>query len=126
MKDFDRWNEVKKETEKMQTNPMIKEGEICWCRFGINIGNETIGKGKEFSRPVLIIKKFSRDVFWGVPLTSKRKNGSWYYFLKNQNRTLILNQMRIFDRKRLQSKITQLPSRQLEDIIREIIKLLKS
>ncbi len=126
MKDFDIWNEVKKETEKIQKSPMIKKGEICWCRFGINIGNETIGKGKEFSRPVLILKKFSSDTFWGIPLTSKRKDGSWYYFLEKQNRTLILNQIRTFDRKRLQSKITQLPSKQLEIVLEKIIDLLKS
>lgn len=126
MKEFDRWNELKKKIDQIKSVPMIKEGEICWCKIGINVGNETLGKGKEFSRPILIIKKFSTDTFWGMPLTSKIKNGSWYYYLKNQNRTLILNQMKLFDRKRLQSRISELSKKQLQDVIKHTIILLKS
>ena len=126
MKEFDKWNEVKKKTDKNKNVPMIKEGEICWCKIGINIGNETLGKGEQFNRPILIIKKFSSDTFWGVPLTSKIKKGSWYHYLKNQDRTLILNQMRLFDRKRLQSRISEIPHNQLQEVIRDIIVLLQS
>jgi mRNA interferase MazF len=126
MKDFDEWNEIKKKTNKRQNVSMIKEGEICWCKIGLNIGNETIGKGREFSRPVLIIKKFSSDVFWGIPITSKKKIGNWYHYLENQNKTLIMNQMKLFDRKRLQSKIAQIPSNQVQEIKLKIISLLKS
>lgn len=126
MEEFDAWNTIKKKTDQSKSSTMIKEGEICWCKIGLNIGNETIGKGKEFNRPVLIIKKFSSDVFWGVPLTSKNKIGSWYYYLKNQNRTLILNQMKIFDRKRLQSRVAQISNKQLKDIKIKIIAFLES
>lgn len=126
MNDFDRWNKIKQKTNNSNSLVMIKEGEICWCKFGLNIGFESFGKGEYFSRPVLIIKKFSKDVFWGIPLTSKYKEGSWYFYLNNHDKTLILNQMKLLDRKRLQSRITEISEKQLEEIKNKIIKLLKS
>jgi len=126
MKDFDKWNEVKQKTNSSNSFVMVKEGEICWCKFGLNIGFESFGKGEYFSRPVLIIKKFSKDVFWGIPITSKYKDGSWYFYLKNQNKTLVLNQMRLLDRKRLLSRISEVSEKQLMEIKDKILLLLKS
>jgi len=110
MKNFEEWNEIKIETDGKKSVIKIKEGEIRWCRIGINIGDETFGKGKDFIRPVLILKKFSGNVFLGVPLTSKIHKGSWFYVLSNNGieRSAILNQARLFDRKRLQEKIFQI------------------
>jgi hypothetical protein len=73
MKDFDKWNEVKKEIDNKPNKVILKEGEVYWSKFGINVGNETRGKGLHFKRPVLILRKFTRDVFFGIPLTSKKK-----------------------------------------------------
>lgn len=64
---------LKKETSILEIEIKIREGEIRWCRLGMNIGSETQGKGSYFERPVLILKKFSRDVFLGIPVTSKIK-----------------------------------------------------
>lgn len=126
MKDFDEWNKVKKETNTADRTIMIKEGEIAWCKVGLNIGDETYGKGEFFSRPVLIIKKFSKNTFWGLPISKQFKKGSWYFYLKHIDRTVILNQMRLFDRKRLSEKIFVISEAQLEDIKNKIILLLKS
>ena len=57
--DYNDWNEIKKATNKSDSLIKIRVGEIRWCRFGINIGNEIIGKGNTFHRPVLILKKLS-------------------------------------------------------------------
>jgi len=118
LKDFDKWNEIKKETDKTESLIKIRVGEIRWCRFGINIGNETIGKGGTFHRPVLILKKFSGDVFLGLPLTIKEHNGDWYYKIIHEEitQTIILNQGRILDRKRLEEKIFEISEAELEDI----------
>jgi mRNA interferase MazF len=126
MEEFDEWNVVKKETNTKNTEILIDEGDIRWCKFGLNIGNETYGKGKTFSRPVLVIRKFSSDVFWGVPLTSKEKNGSWYFYIKQVERTAILNQLRLLDRKRLEERIFLISKIEVERIKDKIISLLKS
>ncbi|MEN9921356.1 MAG: hypothetical protein RLZZ517_334 [Candidatus Parcubacteria bacterium] len=126
MKDFDRWNKIKKETSDSKTKLTIDEGDIRWCRIGLNIGDETYGKGETFSRPILIIKKFSTNVFWGIPLTSKLKKGSWYFYIKEFNRTAILNQMRIFDRKRLEERLCIVSKNTLKEIQEKLCILIKS
>ena len=58
--------------------PTFNEGDIWWCSVGINIGSEIFGKGKNFSRPVIVFKKIGKDSFLGIPLTKQLKDGSWY------------------------------------------------
>ena len=77
-KRFDEWIEKKKSLHKTGRCPVIKDGEVWWCAIGENVGVEVNGKNAPFSRPVLILKKLSRYSFVGVPLTSKRHEGSWY------------------------------------------------
>lgn len=119
MKEFyDEWNEVKKQTDKRTDLTGIRVGEIRWCRFGINIGNEIKGKSETFRRPVLIIKKYSADGFFGLPLTSKAHTGDWYYSLlqKELYGYVVLNQGRALDRKRLEEKIIEISEGELEAI----------
>ena len=73
IKQFDDWSKQKKNLERQNKKPTIREGEIWWCAIGANVGIEISGKGSGFSRPVLILKKLSSDGFIGVPLTSKIK-----------------------------------------------------
>jgi mRNA-degrading endonuclease toxin of MazEF toxin-antitoxin module len=115
MKNFSEWNEIKIKTDDIESNIRIREGEIRWCRIGINVGREIVGKGEDFIRPVLILKKFSGDVFLGAPLTSKIHGGDWYYILKHNNteQSVILNQSRLLDKKRLQNKLFQIHDREL-------------
>ena len=118
IKDFDSWNQLKKETDKKSASARIREGEIRWCKFGINIGTEALGKGLGFKRPILILKKFSGDIFLALPLTSKIREGSWFYPIRHggMRRTVILNQARALDRKRLEQKIFDLPEHELQKI----------
>ena len=117
-KDFNEWNELKKTTDDLDVTIKIRVGEIRWCRFGINIGKEVIGKGDTFHRPVLILKKFSGDVFFGLPLTTKFHKGDWYYQITHDdiNQTIILNQGRILDRKRLEEKMFEISEVELQNI----------
>lgn len=74
----------------------IKEGEIYWCYIGINVGNEQNG-GKNFQRPVLIIKKFTKNFILVIPITKNLYHkGNWYIdiFIKKIKHKLILNQVR--------------------------------
>lgn len=117
-KNFNDWNEVKKSTDSVEASTKIRAGEIRWCRFGINIGKEIIGKDATFHRPVLILKKFSGDVFLGLPLTTKLHKGDWYYSLTHEEVTqiIILNQARILDRKRLEEKLFEISEAELQNI----------
>ena len=72
-KDFDGWNPIKKSLDDTKSTPTFKEREIWWCSVGINIGHESDGKNELYHRPVLIIRKFSKRLFWGIPTTSQNK-----------------------------------------------------
>jgi mRNA interferase MazF len=67
----DAWNELKKKLETATDQPrgFPKEGEVWMCSLGKNIGYEQNGTNENFSRPVLIVKKFNNHIFWSVPLS---------------------------------------------------------
>ena len=100
MKDFDQWNELKKKIEAEKNNPekFPKEGEIWMSNVGRNIGFEQNGSGDNFSRPVLIIKKFNNHMFWAISLSTKQKDFDFYYNftdLNGNNVSAILAQLKL-------------------------------
>lgn len=126
-KDFDSWNIVKKNTEDGRRAP-VKLGEVYWCKIGLNIGVELDGKNNQYLRPVLIIKKYSNEIVFCVPLTTKKHSGDWYYHLPHFgiNSYAILNQARPMDTKRLLSSLGQISEIEIKKIIDTFYKLLKS
>ena len=103
-KDFDGWNAKKKMIDSDMTRIFCHSREIWWCSFGINVGFEQDGTGRYFDRPIIIVRVFSRNVFWGAALTSKGKSGEFYYpigLLEGKEASVILSQIRIIDTKRL-------------------------
>lgn len=86
------------------TDLIINEGQVYWCSLGENIGFEQNGKGDYFQRPVLIFKKFNNNMFWGVPMSTKIKEGNRYYIkvlLKDVEQSSLISQLRVLDSKRL-------------------------
>jgi hypothetical protein len=128
LKDFDSWNQVKKIVDGSLASTKIREGEVRWCKFGVNVGNEALGKGAGFKRPVLVLKKFSGDVFLAVPLTTKIHLGTWYYSVYYQGswKCIILNQARVLDRKRLEEKIVELETKELLSVKQAYCELILS
>jgi mRNA interferase MazF len=107
MKNFDAWNEVKK-IDDSNSRQFFKERDIWWVSLGINVGDEEDGKGDMYIRPVLVIRKFNNNVFWGCPLSKKIKINNPYYIsieLPAGTRSVIVSQMRLLDTKRLKEKI---------------------
>jgi UDP-N-acetyl-D-glucosamine dehydrogenase len=109
---YDNWNEEKKSLAQKSVSPdlFFYEREVWWCTLGKNIGREQDGKGTQFRRPVLILKKFGAFGFFGIPLTTQKKNGNWFHPLesnleKGKNSWLILLQGRFFSSNRLSSKL---------------------
>ena len=118
-KDFDHWNQEKKSTNDRDTLDLyFYEGEVWWMSLGINIGFEEDGKSQQFTRPVLVLKKFSQNVFIGVPLSTSGKTGKYYFnfaFAESQS-TALLSQIRLFDSKRMVKKMGQIEKGVLEEI----------
>lgn len=100
---FDDWNIVKKNLQQKESVKFFRERQIWWCSIGQNLGSESYGKGKTFTRPVLIFKKLSGELFLGLPVTSKIKLGTWHLTIRHrgQDITVLYNQARVYDKKRL-------------------------
>src|SRR3990167_7166430 len=87
---------------------MPQLGEIWMCALGKNIGREQNGGGKNFSRPMLVIKKFNNEIFWVLPLSTKQKKIDFYYNFKdknNQDVSVIISQIRLIYIKRFERKL---------------------
>jgi mRNA interferase MazF len=126
-KDFDKWNINKKVIHHNNEDKFYHEREVWWCSLGINIGFEQDGKGEEFSRPVLIIKGFSKNVFLCVPLTTKMKEGKHYHDIVLSDgikRKVILSQIRLIDSKRLIEKVCTIDEIQFKSIKQKITQLI--
>lgn len=126
---FDRWNTVKKRTHATAARVGFKERDIFWMRLGRNIGAEEYGKGREYQRPVIIVKRLTRDLFFGVPLSTVLKEGPYFhtftYRSKKGDRTncAMLLQLRAFDRKRLMGRLGMMPKDDFELMMKKIREL---
>src|SRR5580698_4222524 len=102
LKEFDRWNLEKQKIELNRRKP-YHEGEIWWCSFGINIGDEQEGVGQHFMRPVVILRKFNDNLFFGAALVGRKKEGEYFFSpgtIQDREATVVLSQVRTFDVKR--------------------------
>ena len=106
---YNQWNIKKQDLQKMNVKDWIyfNKGDVWWCALGLNLGSETFGKGRDFCRPILIIKRLSSELCIGLPLTSNKKEGTWFtkISLKNESRWVMLHQIRMIHKKRFQRKI---------------------
>lgn len=122
MKNFDEWNEIIKQVENKQ-NVNFHEREIWWCRLGLNVGHEQDGKGNEYVRPVLVVRKFNRSACLAVPLTTKQKNIKYYAEVSSADglsRFAIISQVRFVDSRRFKYKIGYANEQSFAEIKRAI------
>lgn len=100
MKDFDTWNIKKQKVNTAGERNFFKERQIWWCSLGVNIGFEEDGKGDDFIRPILLLKKFSRYAILGVPLSTTSKRGPYYRSIgvvSGHNAVALLSQIRFYE-----------------------------
>ncbi len=124
---FDKWNVIKKETEKAQKKHYYREGEVFFARMGKNIGFEQDGKGGDFLRPVLVLKRYNKDIFTAVPLTTKEHTNKYYYELGQIGERMnyaILSQARLMDARRLEYKIGSIKYASLIKVRKALVNLL--
>ena len=117
-KKFDEWNEVKQKVEKKEKISIPKEREVYWASIGENIGFEQNGKSELFTRPVLVLKRFTKNMFFGIPLSSQIKQGSFFYDfeLDGEKSNALLVQARIYDTKRLEKKIGMISKEDFQNL----------
>lgn len=126
-KDFDIWNEQKKTIDSKQSKILFKEREIWWCSIGVNVGQESCGKGYNFSRPILILKKLSVDSCIGLPLSTKLKSGSWFIDVTVSGiaQNILLHQIRQFSTKRFQRRLMRLDLEKFIEVKEKLKQLLE-
>lgn len=126
-KHFPEWLSLKEELHNTNKIPPFSEGQIWWTATGENVGVEINGKSGDFSRPVLILKKYSNLCFLGIPLTSQPHDGSWYveFEFREKKQYAVLVQARMFSAARLYNRMGKVSTGDLKKIKVGFLKLTK-
>lgn len=118
-KRFEEWHELKRKVDAHSgTTAYCKPRDVWWVCLGHNVGYEQDGKGENFERPVLVVKVFSNNLFFGIPLTSQNRKGDYYYDLEYNGvpSVAILSQARAFSQKRILNKVGVVPIDMFNDL----------
>jgi len=104
---FSDWAQLKLKLHFSSRTFYFKERQIWWASVGQNIGSEQNGKNRDFERPVLVVRKFNEQMFLGVPISTKLKQGQYFYEFGKNSRSycVILSQIRLFSSNRLLRRI---------------------
>ncbi|MEK9178917.1 MAG: type II toxin-antitoxin system PemK/MazF family toxin, partial [Patescibacteria group bacterium] len=127
-KDFKKWHTKKELLDKEPNRPLFNEKEVWFCALGANVGSEQNGVGDKFLRPVVIVKKFNTEIFWGLPTTRKNRKGEFYFYFSSQKgdfTTAILSQIRLIDAKRLVYKIGNIRKGDFKEMKKRLTAFLK-
>lgn len=132
-KDYQKWTPLKQVLNNTsEPRLFFHEREVWYCHLGENIGFEQDGRSEQFLRPVVIIRKFNNDIFWGVPLTRTRKNLPFYFSFTLQSETqtstepstAVLSQIRLIDAKRLRRMIGYISEKDIASLKKKLKALL--
>jgi len=121
------WFNIQKKIKENKNDIYFHERQIWFCCLGLNIGNEQNGKGDEFLRPVIILKKFNNKIFIAIPLTTKIHKGKFYFdFLLNKNtrNTALLSQIKLLDSKRLKYRLGSIKKQDFQKLKEKLRKLI--
>jgi len=127
-KDFQKWHTEKSDLHENKLRLHFHERDVWFTSVGVNIGFEQDGKGDEFMRPIVVFKKFNNETLWGIPLTSKKKTGKYYFtFEHDEDRTSTANlsQLRLIDSKRLKYQIGSISEADFAELKKRIIGLIE-
>ena len=136
-KDFDTWNDKKKKISDDPNHRVFFHNRELWFAYlGANVGFEQDGRGADFLRPVLILRKFNNVIFWALPLTKTWKPHNPYYARFHYvafpeiesdpllSSTAILSQLRLVDARRLRYKIGTVHAEEFGTLKEKIRRLL--
>ena len=124
---FDDWNTLKKELqEKERSNIRFKEWDIWWVSIGQNIRSESYWKWENYRRPVLIVRKLSKESCICIPLSSKIKTWTWFCEYKHQweRATALLYQIKMIHINRFQRRLWYMDDSDFKNIKKRLKELL--
>ena len=128
IKDFKTWRSIKSNLHENQVRLHFHEREIWSTTVGANIGYEQDGKGQEYLRPILVLRKFNNETLWAVFLTKKIKTGRYYFEFKSKSQdtsTANLSQLRLIDSKRLKYRVGLISEEDFMELKKRIIGLIQ-
>jgi mRNA interferase MazF len=75
----------------------------------------------------LVVKKYNRHIFFGVPLTTKLKDNPYYLeiILQKKNISVLISQTRSFSTKRMSNKLGELDQEEYLKVLKSIEDMLK-
>ena len=125
-REFVHWIKVKIRIHLSDRRVLFNEGEIWWVSLGHNVGVEANGKNSQLERPVLVLKKFSSDSFWGIAISSVRKNDRYHYSftLEGVYYCCNLSQLRVLSSRRLLRRMTKLPHLDFTEVRKLIVRFI--
>jgi len=126
-KNFPDWFKLKPKLDLQNyTPPKFSNGQVWYCYTGENIGIEISGKGIEYLRPYLVLKKLDRYSFIGLPLSTQNKIGDRYFQInfRNIDQIIYLHQPRHFDYRRLKYKLGEITTDEFIDIQNSFLSLI--
>jgi mRNA interferase MazF len=122
-KDFDGWIKKKKDCHyQTSVPPLFRERDIWWVSVGVNVGFEEDGKNDNYVRPVLVVKKFNREIFLGIPMSTKLKDNKYYVpvSVKQETVSVMISQLRVFSSKRIWNKLAELDEGDFFRVLEEV------
>ena len=128
-KDYRKWHKIKTDINNVEKRAFFHERDIWFCYVGANVGFEQDGNKEDYLRPVLIVRKFNNEIFWGIPLTKseKRKDNRYYYsfsFVKGIMSLVVLSQIKLIDAKRLARQMGIMKDDDFEKLKKKLKELL--
>jgi len=127
-KDFWKWHKKKSDLHENKVRLHFHERDVWFTSVGANIGYEQDGKGDEFLRPIVVLKKFNNETLWGVFTTKQKKIGKYYFefeYVKDDTTTGNISQLRLIDSKRLKYKIGSMSEKDFAELKKRIIDLIR-
>jgi len=125
-----KWTKIKclihKETPRQV---FFGEREIWWAHLGQNVGSEINGKNEKFDRPVVIVKKFNKDMMWVLPMTTTDKESKYLFPTicepGQKQSKIVLSQIRTISSLRLIKKQRTLPESEFALMKNKLLELLR-
>ena len=117
--DIKKWSEDKKKIDCCGKHKNVKRGEVWWSKTGKNIGFEQNG-GRDFRRPIVILKRINFMLALVAPITSQKKNmkSAFYINLPSLIEGVILvAQIRVMSTKRMLRRKFKLPDEEINSLL---------
>lgn len=120
---FEKWSELKASLNLRDEIPYFREWQVWFINMWLNIWFEQNWKNENFQRPILIVKKFNKNMILWIPLTKTKRFWKFYKELdivEEFKSYAILSQIKMYSSNRLLSHIWWISLLELKDIKKKI------